>query len=139
MANLALALSERQARLETLAARINAGATEQAPATLTFYAEPQPASPDTALAGQVVLAVVECPIPFEDEIVNAVLTTAPFDEVLATEAGIAAWARLRDSAGAVKADLTVGVEGSGANIEITQTQFYAGVIVEITSGTIAEA
>lgn len=139
MANLALALAEKQARLETFDARVDAGAAPETPATLTFYADPQPETPDTALSGQLALAVVEVPIPFAASITNAVLTMGVFEEVLADAEGIATWARLRDSAGAVKADLTVGLEESGANIEITQTQFYQGVIVEITSGTIAEA
>jgi hypothetical protein len=139
MATLELALAEKQARLETLASRVDAGATASVPATLTFYPDPQPATPDTALSGQPALAVVDIPIPFAADITNAVLTMGAFPEALADAQGVTTWARLRDSAGAVKADLTVGLEGSGANVEITQTQLYAGVIVEVTSGTIAEA
>lgn len=139
MATLTLALSVKQSRLEHLASLVNEAATEQDPATLTFYAAPQPAAPEEALDGQIELAVVAVPVPFEADITNAVLTAAAFEEVLATGDGIATWARLRDSAGTPIADLTVGMEGEGANITITQTQFYQGVIVDVESLTIAEA
>lgn len=138
-----LALDVKNARLLAIADAANAGADASNRATLTFYANPMPAGADVALSGQLELAVVDCPYPLEASIENGVMTLAAFEEVMATAEGVATWARLRSVAGTAVADLTVGMEDEQGNptaaITITQSQLYAGVIVDITEGVIAEA
>ena len=138
-----LAIAVKNARLQAIADAANAGADANNRATLTFYAAPMPAGADTALAGQLQLAVLDCPYPLEASIENGVMTLGAFAEELATAEGVANWARLRDVGGVAVADLTVGMVDEQGNptaaITITQAQMYAGVIVDVTSGTIAEA
>lgn len=138
-----LTLAVKNARLQAIADAANAGADAANPATLTFYADPMPADAETALAGQVELAVVECPYPLQASIENGVMTLSAFTEQMATGEGQTTWARLRDTAGTTIADVSVGMEDAQGNptaqITISQSQVYPGVLIDITEGVIAEA
>ncbi|SDO30045.1 hypothetical protein SAMN04487957_10598 [Halomonas shengliensis] len=138
-----LALAVKNARLLAIADAANAGADASNRATLTLYADPMPGGADVALAGQLELAVVECPYPLEASIENGVMTLGAFSEQMATGEGQATWARLRSVAGTAVADLTVGMEDAQGNptaqITISQSQIYPGVLIDITEGLIAEA
>ena len=138
-----LTIAVKNARLQAVADAANAGAGTSTPATLTFYADPMPADADTALDGQAELAVVDCPYPLNASIENGVMTLSAFTEQMATAQGVATWARLRDVSGTPIADVTVGMEDELGNptaqITISQSQIYPGVLIEITEGVIAEA
>ena len=138
-----LTLAVKNARLQAIADAANAGADANNPATLTFYADPMPTDADAALDGQTELAVVDCPYPLNASIENGVMTLSAFIEQMATAQGVATWARLRNVSGTVIADVTVGMEDELGNptaqITISQSQIYPGVLIEITEGVIAEA
>jgi len=107
-------------------------------ATLSIYDGTQPANPDTAITDQVLLAAVPCPFPFGSAS-NSVMTANSFAQYMTVEGeGTATWARLVNSSGSVIGDFTVGLTGSGANIEIQSVTFYTGVIVIVNSFTINE-
>lgn len=140
MPALKISTKAKNARLQALADEINIGSSAGAEnATLVFYDSPQATAPDASLDGQIALCVATAPYPFEASISNGSLTASPFDNAMATAAGTATWARLYNGSAEAVADLTVGLDGSGANILISNPLVSPGVLIIISSVTIAEA
>lgn len=116
-------------------------ATLGANALLEIYSGAQPASPDTAVGAQVLLATLTC---------NAVFAPAPVGGVLtlnAIAAGVgtagagagtdAAWYRLRTSAGTAHIDGTVG---TGAfDLHLNNVNIATGQSVTVTPSTYTNA
>ena len=132
MANIRMAVAARNAMLDALNARINLGA---GPGTLKIYSGTQPATGDTALAGNTLLATLTFSDPAAPAAASGVLTFAAITEDSSSDAaGTATWARIQDSDGNNVLDGDVGT--SGALINLNTTTIAAGGPVRITSFTI---
>ena len=112
------------ARLTLLANRIDA---EGPGATLTFYN----ADPDTGAA----LVTLVLPTP-SGQVVGDVLALADTANAQVLVSGTASHARLFDGAGIWVGDATVGLNGSGADVEIADVRFFAGAFVFMSGATI---
>ncbi|WP_435105571.1 hypothetical protein [Arhodomonas sp. AD133] len=130
--SVALAEPIRDARLQAIADAIDAAG---AGATLTLYggAQPDPGAATSATA----LAIFTLPHPV-GSVTAAVLTLADVAETQAVADGTATWGRIVDAAGTWAVDLDAGPEGSGAAIELSDTQLYTGGVVKVLSGELLE-
>ncbi|MDI4659567.1 MULTISPECIES: hypothetical protein [Cobetia] len=126
--------SVKDARLAAIAGAIDAG---DSPASFVVYSGTRP-SPGAAVTDQVALATLEVPQPFAADLSGGVLTGAGFEEVMADADGEATWARLVDGEGAWVMDLDVGIEGSGADVTISSTTIYRGILTRISRMVFAE-
>lgn len=126
--------SVKNARLAAIAGAIDAG---DSPASFVVYSGTRP-SPGAAVTDQVALATLEVPQPFAADISSGVLTGAGFEEVMADADGEATWARLVDGEGGWVMDLDVGIEGSGADVTISSTTIYRGILTRISRMIFAE-
>lgn len=130
-----LALTIRNNRLNIIRDAIDAGG---AAGLLHFYTATRPAT-GAAITDQVLLGTVTFSYPSAPDAANAALTFSAFTEdTSADNGGIAAWARAADSAGNFAADLSVGGQGSGADIELNTTSISAGGPIQVTSGVLNE-
>ena len=140
MPALQISTKAKNARLQALADEINIGSSIGSEnATLVFYTSPQAADLDTSIASQIPLCVATVPYPFEASIAAGSLTASGFSNAMATAAGTATWARLYNGSAEAVTDLTVGLPPSGANILISNPLVSPGVLIIISSVTIAEA
>lgn len=130
---ISLAPAIRTARLQALAAAIDAGSEA---AQLTLYGGERP-PPGEAASGPALVALT-LPRPFAQEISDGRLVMAPPEDGMATAGGLASWARITTGDGSWALDLDVGTTGSGADIELATTQLYPGGLVRITAGEILE-
>lgn len=111
--------------------RLDAGAGA---GTLKIYDGTIPATADTAIGAQVLLATLTFSDPAFGAASNGVATAAAITEDAAADAtGTATWARWADSTGATVMDCTVGT--SGEDINFNTNSFVAGATVNITSLT----
>ena len=108
-------------------------------AFLRIYSGVQPASPADPVGASVLLVELTCPRPISASNTNGLLVGNAFENQLATGTGNASWARLVRSDTTVVADLTVGITGSGANLELPTTAIFAGSIIGVTLFQVAEA
>lgn len=131
---IALAEHVRNARLQAVADALDDGS---AAATLVLYdgAQPDPGAPIT---DQTQLAAHAFSRPAAATIESGKLTFAAIADAMAAAAGIAAWARAFDGAGAWVMDMDVGEAGSGAAVIISSTTLYAGALVRVVSATLTE-
>jgi hypothetical protein len=105
--------------------------------TLKIYSGTRPATPDTAISGQVLLATFTFPDP-AGTVENGVWTKGAIEQAMVAVSGTAAWARIFDSTGTVIADCDVGATGSGAVIEVSNISLVEGGYVIIVSFTLTE-
>lgn len=105
--------------------------------TLKLYSGTRPATPDTAITSQVLLATFTFPDP-AGTVTNGVWTKGTIAQVMVAVSGSAAWARAFDSTGTVIADGDVGATGSGAMIEVSNVSLVEGGYVSIVSFTLTE-
>ncbi|MFB4265330.1 hypothetical protein [Nonomuraea sp. GTA35] len=111
---------------------IDAGA---AAGKLRVYSGSQPAGPDTAVAGQTLLAEFTLADPSFGAASTGVITLAGTPRTTTgVAAGTASWFRILDSNNVAVADGAVGT--SGAELNLNTTTISVGVNVEVTSGTI---
>jgi hypothetical protein len=102
---------------------------------LRIYDGAQPATPETAIGAQVLLAELVCGTPFAGAAAAGVLTAnAITADASANATGTAAWFRLLTSGAVAKIDGTVGT--SGTDLIIDNTSIVAGQNVSATSLTI---
>ena len=107
--------------------------------TIKVYDGSQPATPETAVSGQTLLAT----LTFQDPTVTAGATGSLLtfdsidDDVSADNGGVATWARILDTAGAAVFDIDVTATGGGGGLEFNTTTFVAGKVVSISAFTIA--
>ena len=133
MANFRLATATRNALADALAALVDAGA---AGGTIKIYTATQPASANTAISDQTLLATLTmAATAFGAGAVLGVLTAAAITEDSEADAtGTAAWARIADSDGNTIFDCDVGTVG--ATINLNTVSLVAGGPVSITSFTV---
>lgn len=109
-----------------------------ASALLLIYAGAQPATPDTAIGAQVLLATLTCNATFAAAAAGGVLTLNAIASGTGTAgAGVgttATFFRLTTSASVAQIDGTIGV--SGSDINLNNTSIATGQTVSITSATL---
>lgn len=114
------------AQADLLARQLDAG-------FLRIYDGAQPASADTAITTQLMLAELELPDPSAAAAVDGVLTFTPAPAV-AEAASAAAWYRLFKVDGSTAVlDGSVGVTGSTANLQLSTVDLIVGAIVAVTA------
>jgi hypothetical protein len=104
---------------------------------LRIYSGSQPANADTAVGSQVLLAELRFAATSAPSAVNGVLTfNAITSDSSANATGSAAWFRAVGADGtAVVLDGSVGVTGSGNNLELSTVSIAENALVSITSFT----
>ena len=115
------------AEANALAALCNNGA-------IKIYSGTQPASPDTALSGNTLLATLTFGATAFGAAVAGVLTANAISSGVAAATGTATFARIYESDGATPlADITVGT--SGADLNLSTISIVAGATVSVSSCT----
>lgn len=132
MANIRVAVAVRNAMLDALVAKMDVGA---GPATLKIYSGTQPATGDTALSGNTLIATLTFSTVSAPAASAGVITFDVITEDSSADATLTAtWARIQDSAAVNVFDGDVGT--SGAMINLNTTAIVAGGPVRISSFTI---
>jgi hypothetical protein len=130
---LAFATTARNAMLDALAARINAGA---GPGLLRLYDGTRPASGGTATT---LLAELTLSDPVAPAAASGVLTfSAVTSDPSANAAGTATWFRILDSDGNFVVDGDVTASGGGGDITMLSTAVLLTQPVQLTSFTITQ-
>lgn len=96
------------------------------------------ATPETAITTQTVLATFTL-AAVAGTATNGVFTGALPDATLVLADGSPTWAVVKDSSGNPVFDCDAGGDGSGAVIEMPNTNLVTGALVSITSFSLAEA
>ena len=104
---------------------------------LRIYSGTRPATADTAITNQVLLAECRFAADAINTVVNGVLTAnALTGEDATLDAGTASFARVLQSNGTtVLSDYEVGVTGSWSDVEINSVTIVAGVALNVNSFT----
>lgn len=132
MANLRLAVATQNALANLIDDQINAGA---AGGTIKIYDGTQPATADTAITTQTLLATLTFSVTAFGAAAAGVITAAAITGDSAADAtGTATWARIADSDTNTIFDCDVST--SGATINLNSTSIVVGATVDITSLTI---
>ena len=107
-------------------------------ALLNIYTGAQPATPDTAATGTLLVTLPLSSTPATTALgANAVVTFNAITQENANATGTAGWARIANSGGAGIIDLDVGT--SGTSVILNTTSIVSGGPVQVTSATITEA
>jgi len=110
-------------------------------AVLEIYSGSQPASPDTAVGAQVLLASLACNATFAPGASGGVLTLNSISNGTGTAGAAggttATWFRMKTSGGTAHIDGTVGI--SGADLNLNNTSIATGQTVSVTSFTLSNA
>lgn len=132
MANFRLAVATRNAIAQLFQSLVDAGG---AAGTIKLYTGTQPASADTALAGNTLLGTLTFTRPSAPAAANGVLTySAIVEDSSADATGTAAWARVQDSAGNTVFDCDVAT--SGATLNLNTVSIVAGGPIRVSSFTV---
>ena len=129
-----LSMPVRNGRLAVIGNALDAGTVG---GMLRVYSGPRPET-GQALVEQIVLVELRLPKPCVLSLAGGRLVFAPIGEVLCRRSGIAAWARLADGDGRWVADLDAGLAGSGAELELSALQLFAGGAVNVNLAEISE-
>lgn len=134
--NVKLSALTKNARLDAITTKVGANGV------LNIYSGTQPASPDTAISTQVLLATLALNATFAPPASAGVLTmnaiSSGTGSVAAGSGGTpAAWFRITNSGGTAVIDGTVGLTGSDLNIN--NLSIATGQTVSVASGTITDA
>lgn len=109
-----------------------------ASAVLNIYSGSQPASPDTAIGAQVLLAALTCNATFAPAPSGGVLTLNAISNGTGTAGAstgtTATWFRLTTSGTTPHIDGTVGI--SGCDLNLNNTSIATGQTVSVTSYTL---
>lgn len=125
------AVTLKNARLDAITTAIGTSGL------LKIYDGTQPATPDTAITSQVLLATLACSSTFAPGASGGVLTANAIFAGTAVANGTASWYRLTTSGGTAKHDGTIGT--SGTDGIINNTTITSGQSVSCTSLTITSA
>ena len=118
------AILTRNAAADAQTARCNGG-------TVKLYSGTRPATGETALSGNTLLATGTFGSPAFGAASNGVATAnAIAQENNAPAGGVATFARLFTSGGATVADVSVTVNGGGGELQINSTTIVAALIVQ---------
>lgn len=133
--NLKYSASLKNAQQDAITSKLGASAV------LEIYSGSQPASPDTAVGAQVLLASLTCNATFAPAASGGVLTLNSIANGTGTAGAgagtTATWYRLRTSGGVAHIDGTVGI--SGADLNLNNTNIATGQTVSVTSSTYTNA
>ena len=124
------AAARKQSRASLLGTWLDGG-------TLILYTGTKPATPDTAITDQVLLATFVLADP-AGTATDGVWTGELPDPALIMDTGTPTWGRFIDSTDGNVCDADVGATGSGAAIEVENTSFVSGAYASVTSMTITE-
>lgn len=132
MSNVRPSNAARDAMLNAIRDLIDAGASG---GTINVYNGTQPATGETALAGNTLLATLTFSSTSAPNASGGVLTfNAITEDSVADATGTASFARIRDSNGVDVLDMDVGI--SSASIILNTVSIVAGGAVRMTSGTL---
>lgn len=107
--------------------------------TIKLYTASRPATADTAISAQVLLATITLPSPAGTATAGVItFNAAGIDPAMIVADGTAAWARCADSSSGVIEDLDVGLSGSGAALILDNLDLVTGGLVSVVSLTITE-
>lgn len=130
--NISLAATVAAAMAQALADKINAGSGA---GTLCIYSGTQPATADTAITTQTLLAQLTFSDPCEASVTSGVIT---FDTITpdtsANATGTATWFRIYDSDSVAVMDGSVGT--SGCDLNINSVSIVSGTYIGATSASI---
>lgn len=133
--NLKYSASLKNAQQDAITTKLGASAL------LNIYSGSQPASPDTAIGAQVLLATLTCNATFAPAASGGVLTLNAIANGTGTAGAgggtTATWYRLTTSGGTAHIDGTVGI--SGADLNLNNTNIATGQTVSVTSSTYTNA
>jgi hypothetical protein len=131
---IAYAIALKQARMGEVKAAIETGAGT---AAIKIYTNPRPATGATP-TGATLLAThnINNPCGTVDSNGDLVLDLAA-DSTIAAD-GTPTWARVLDRDGAFVADMSCGIPGSGADVEIGASQLYTGGKLTPTSAKLRD-
>ena len=132
---MAYTVAVKNARAQALANQIDASSSA---GSLTIFTGVAPVGVG-AITTQTALVAMPLQKPCSATISNGVLTLANITEQMVQTTGQAAWARLKNGDGVAIADMSVGLAGSGADIELPTISLIQGSYVRITAGQISEA
>lgn len=133
--SLSYTVAVRNARAQAFTNLIDASATA---GSITIYTGTSPAGVG-AITNQTALIVIPLSKPCVASITNGVITLAAITEQMVPVTGKAGWARIKNGDGVAIADLVVGLNGSGADIELPTLDLIQGAYIRITAGQITEA
>lgn len=125
----------KNARAQATANKIDAGTGT---GSLTIYSGELPVTLGNVTTQT---AIVTLPLqkPCAAIIENGVTTLAAIAEQMVMVTGTATWALIKNGDGTPVVDLLVGVNGSGADIELPTTDLIQGAFIRVTAGQISEA
>lgn len=125
--------ASRNTMIDAWTALLNGG-------TIRIYDGSRPATPETAVSTQVLLAELTLnatafgAAASASASANAITADSDIDA-----SGTASWARVRTSGGTAVADLTVTATGGGGDIEFNSVAFQADAQASISSFTVSLA
>src|SRR5437868_8757108 len=130
--NLKYSASLKNAQQDAITTKLGASAV------LEIYSGSQPASPDTAIGAQVLLASLTCNATFAPAASGGVLTLNSISSGTGTAGAgggtTATWFRLKTSGAVAHVDGSVGI--SGADLNLNNTSIASGQTVSVTSATL---
>lgn len=132
---LSFANTLRTARVQLLADAIDAGSAGAA--TLKLYGGTRPGSGGN-ITDQPKLITLPLANPCAQSVNGGVLTLKAIPEAMVSGNGTITWARFSNRDGAFVADLSVGLTGSGADLEIPVLEVYQGAYIRINTATVTE-
>lgn len=138
MANVRIATDTRNARLNALRDKIDAGSGA---GTLKVYTGTQPANANAGLSGNTLLGTLTFTDPCAPDASSGVLTFSAITQDTAADAtGTATWARIADSDGNTVFDCDVGgtLETTTGTIQLNTTGIVIGGPIQISSFTLTE-
>ena len=131
--NLKYSVALKNTQQDALTTRIGASGLIQ------IYSGTQPASPDTAIAAQVLLATLTCSAAFAPAAAAGVLSLNAITSGTGTAGAgagtVATWFRILNATGPVAhIDGTIGI-GAGFDMNLNNTNIATGQTVAVTGGT----
>jgi hypothetical protein len=133
MANMRLATATRNSLAQQFQALLDGGAGA---GTIKIYTGPQPAGADQGIGEVTLLGTLTLSKPSAPAASGGVLTFNAIPQAEASATGVAAWARVADSAGNTVFDCDITATGGGGTITLNTTSIVSGGPIAITSCTI---
>lgn len=125
----------KNARAQATANKIDVGAGA---GSLTIYSGELPVTLGN-ITTQTAILTLPLQKPCAAIIENGVTTLAAIAEQMVMVTGTATWALIKNGDGIPVVDLLVGVNGSGADIELPTTDLIQGAFIRVAAGQISEA
>jgi hypothetical protein len=113
--------SVKYSRMEAVRAKIDTGSGT---ACIKVYTTPRPATGGTP-TGATLLATINLGNPSGTTTAGDLALSVAAETIIAAS-GAPNWARVLDRDGAVVGDMSVGLPGSGADLEVGSSYLYAG-------------